>query len=242
MSRLYLKTEFKNNRTIISDSFFTSPLKIAKPFYHKNFTEIMMMTASAGILENDFYDIEIDVAKNSKLKFSGQSYTKIFTSVEKGAVQEVKINVGKNAEFVYLPMPVIPFKNSIFRSNTEIHLDESSKFAMLDIVSCGRMAMGEIFAFKSYTSRITVYMGKKPVFLDNQRLVPRETDLSCIGFFENHTHIGMLYLYGYDIENLPENNNIECGFSKVFCGTCIRISGNSGDDILRFANKIIENI
>lgn len=242
MSRLYLKTEFKNNRTIITDSFFTSPLKVAKPFYHKNFTEIMMMTASAGILENDFYDIEIDVTENSKLKFSGQSYTKIFTSVEKGAVQKVKINVGKNADFIYFPMPVIPFRDSVFRSNTEIHLDKSSKFAILDVISCGRKAMGEIFDFKSYISRITVYIDEKPVFLDNQRLVPYEINLSGLGFFENHTHIGMLYLYGYEVENLPVNDNIEYGFSKAFDGTCIRISGNSGDDILRFANRIIKNI
>lgn len=229
MSYLYLKTEYKNNRTIINDSFFNSPLKIAKPFYHENFTEIMMMTASAGILENDFYDIKIDITENSKLKFSGQSYTKIFTSVEKGAVQKVKINVGKNAEFLYFPMPVIPFKDSIFRSDTEIHLDKNSKFAMFDVVSCGRKAMGEIFDFKSYISRITVYIDKKPVFLDNQRLVPSETDLLSIGFFENHTHMGMLYLYGYEIENLPENDNIEYGFSKALHGTCTRILGSSGN-------------
>lgn len=242
MSRLYLKTGYKNNRTIITDSFFTSPLKIAKPFYHEDFTEIMMMTASAGILENDFYDIEIDVTENSKLKFSGQSYTKIFTSVEKGAVQKVKINIGKNAEFIYFPMPVIPFRDSIFRSDMEIYLDKSSKFVMLDVISCGRKTMGEIFGFKSYISRITVYIDKNPVFLDNQRLVPRETNLSGIGFFENHTHTGMLYLYGYEITDLPENYNIEYGFSEAFNGICIRISGSSGDDILRFANKIIGNI
>lgn len=242
MSYLYLKTENKNNRTIVSDSFFNSPLKIAKPFYREKFTEVMMMTASAGILENDFYDIEIDVTENSKLKFSGQSYTKIFKSVEKGAVQKVKINAGKNAEFLYFPMPAIPFRDSIFRSDTEIHLDKTSKFAMLDVVSCGRRAMGEIFDFKSYISKITVYVDKKPVFLDNQRLVPSETNLSGLGFFENHTHIGMLYLYGYEIENLPENDNIECGFSKALYGTCIRILGSSGDDILRFVNKIIKNI
>ena len=51
----------------------------------------------------------------------------------------------------------------------------------------------------------------------------------------------MLYLYGYEIENLPKNDNIEYGFSKALHGTCIRILSNSGDDILRFVNKIIEN-
>ena len=78
MSRLYICAENKNGRTVITDSFFSSPIKIAKPFYYPDHTEIMMMTASAGMLDGDIYEIEIIVKENASLKFTGQSFTKIF--------------------------------------------------------------------------------------------------------------------------------------------------------------------
>ena len=71
MSRLFIRAENKNGKTVISDCEFISPIKIAKPFYHKNFTEIIMMTASAGMLDGDIYDIEIKVCSGAKLKSTG---------------------------------------------------------------------------------------------------------------------------------------------------------------------------
>ena len=147
----------------------------------------------------------------------------------------------ENAELYYFPTPVIPFKNSIFRNNTEIYLCKTSRFAMLDVISCGRKAMNEVFAFKSYRSKITVYLDNKPVFIDNQILIPDKMDLFSIGFFEKYTHTGMLYIYGFKLDGLPESNNVEAGFSRAKEGICIRILGNSSDEIVRYANEIIKN-
>ncbi|MGN1119922.1 MAG: urease accessory protein UreD, partial [Oscillospiraceae bacterium] len=148
MSRLYICAENKNGTTIISDSFFSSPIKIAKPFYRPDYTEIMMMTASAGMLDGDVYDIEIIVKKGASLKLTGQSFTKIFKSGEKnGAAQRVRITVEDGVRLIYCPQPVIPFADSIFDSRTEVFLEDNASFLMQDIFSCGRNAMGEAFAF-----------------------------------------------------------------------------------------------
>ena len=72
MSTLYLKSEYRNGRTVLSDVDFTAPIKIAKPFYHNEYTEAMIMTASAGILEGDYFEIRIDAENNSKLRITGQ--------------------------------------------------------------------------------------------------------------------------------------------------------------------------
>lgn len=239
MSQLNIKAEQRGKTTVISESFFTSPLKIAKPFYHKNYTEVMMMTASAGIMDGDFYNIQLDVTENANLKFTGQSFTKLFKALTKGASQKVRITVGENAHFLYCPTPVIPFEGSIFKNNTEVHLAKSSHFAMLDIVSCGRKAMNEEFAFELYRSRSSIYVENQLVFLDNQRLAPKEIDFSRIGFFEKYSHIGMLYVFGYDVEEVPEMNNIQIGISETSCGKCIRILGNNGDDILHISEEIL---
>ena len=102
MSRLYLKAENYAGRTVISESFFSAPLKIAKPFYHENFTTVMMMSASAGMLDGDCYDIEIKVCTGARLRFTGQSFNKIFRSTSgKGVAQKVKITVESGGELIY---------------------------------------------------------------------------------------------------------------------------------------------
>lgn len=239
MSHLFLKAENAKGRTVISGSSFTAPLKIAKPFYHDDYTEIIMMTASAGILEGDFYDIEINVMKNASLKFTGQSYTKIFKATDKGAMQRTKINVKSGASFLYCPMPIIPFEESSFTNTTEVYLDGNCHFVMYDILSCGRTAMCETFLFQSYRSRTTVYIDGKMRFLDNQLLIPGEIDLSGIGFFEGYSHMGMMYLYGYENIVIPGSEENEIAMTKASDGICVRAFSNSADEILQQFHWII---
>lgn len=225
MSRLYICAENLNGRTVITDSFFSSPIKIAKPFYRKDHTEIMMMTASAGMLDGDEYDIEIIVKSGAALKFTGQSFTKIFKSGEKGgASQKVRITVENGGKLYYFPQPVIPFTDSIFDCRTEVYLESGSSFVMQDIFSVGRTAMNEYLAFTKYRSRTAVYVDEKLVFLDNVKLVPKDTDFSEIGFFEGYTHSGMMYSYNCCIESNA------CS-SAAHKGTVYRMLGNCAQEI-----------
>ena len=238
MSILRLTAEYRNGRTVIADTEFTAPLKIASPFYRDGCTEVMMMAASAGILDGDRYDIGITVKKNAHLRFTAQSYSKIFKASDSGAFQRVKIIVENGGSFVYMPCPVIPFGESVFDTRTEVMLDEGSKFIMTDILSCGRTAMKERFEFAHYRSRTAVYAADRLCFLDNQRLVPGEKDLSGTGFFEKRSHIGMLYAYGTEPDIL-ECNGIEAAATNAERGICIRAAADSADEIWCYFGKII---
>ncbi|MBP1561436.1 MAG: urease accessory protein UreD [Oscillospiraceae bacterium] len=227
MSRLYLCAEKRGGRTVIADSFFSSPIKIAKPFYRDDHTEVMMMTASAGMLDGDNYDIEIHVKSGASLKFTGQSFTKIFRSGEKGgASQHIKITVEDGGKLAFLPQPVIPFADSKYDARTDVYLGEKASFIMQDIFSCGRTAMNESFAFKSYRSRTAVYVAGKLVFLDNVRLLPSETKLDGIGHFEGNSHSGMMYIY-----NTEHANASDVCSTRAYKGECVRILSESAQDI-----------
>lgn len=198
MSTLKLNAENINGKTVITHYEFTSPLKVMNPFYYKDYTEICMMAASAGMLEGDTYDIEINVKENASLKFTEQSYLKIFKSDILGSVQNVRINVSDGGKFLYFPKPVIPFTGSIYKSSVSVYLSENSKFVMTDIFSCGRVHMNECFGFESFSSRKEIYVNNKLCVLDNQRYVPKEYPLFSMGFFEENTHTGFMYEYGFD--------------------------------------------
>lgn len=238
MSELYIKTEYDGKRTIMTDSYFTSPCKVAKPFIYDDHTEIMVMMASAGMLEGDIYDHRYEICDESRLKITGQSYTKIFKCEKTGVEQNVKITLGENAMLYYCPCPVIPFGGSIFSSKTEFHIKKTSVLMFCDIFACGRAAMGESFLFTSYLAKNRVYIDGVPVFSDFTRLIPKEADLSGIGFFEGYSHTGLIYIYGSDIGELPETAGLEAAMTHASAGICVKVLGNSADEIVRFFKNI----
>lgn len=238
MSRLYLCADTYNGRTVISDSFFTAPFKTAMPFYHNTCTEVMIMTASAGLLDGDECDIEIYVKSGAVLKVTGQSYTKIFRAGPKGGVkQNVKITVENGGTLFYLPQPVIPFSGSIFSNETNIFLKDKASFVMQDILSSGRNAMKESFLFSSYRSRTAVHIEKKLVFLDNLKLVPSEYDPSKTGYFEKHTHSGMLYSYNHTLSKEALQYS-----TKAVKGECLRLLSNNAQALTDIFVSFIQTI
>lgn len=230
MSRLYLRAENQDNRTVITECFFTSPLKTAVPFYHKDFTEVMMMSASAGMLEGDEFDIRIHVCSGASLKFTGQSFDKIFRCSEGGKItRKVKINVESGARLIYQQQPAIPFAGSRFKGETDVRLHSGSVFVIQDVLSCGRAAMEEEFEFSEYRSRLSVKKNGKLIFLDNVRLSPDETDLSGTGFYEGYTHSGMMYADGVDIPDISED--INASVTSAASGKCVRMLSDSAQSI-----------
>lgn len=246
MSVLKLTAEYKNGRTVITDSEFTAPLKIALPFYRTDHTEVMMMAASAGILEGDVYDIEITVREKAFLKFTGQSYTKVFKADKQGASQNVKITVEKGGTLIYDPCPVIPFGGSIFDSSTDVYLSKGSRLAMTDILASGRAAMNEEFAFKSYRSRTAVHIDGRLSYLDNRRLVPEEAPLRGIGFFEGYSHTASAYFYGIDKQPLEDAlsgySSGEAALSLAAAGISVRAAGNGADPIHRLFETMTKTL
>jgi len=232
----------------MSDCFFTSPFKVAKPFYRDNgCTEIMIMCASPGILAGDHYDISIDLSDNTKTIISEQSYRKLFNTGDGFSQQNTRIHVGENAALYYVPYPIVPFAGSRFRSRTDIYLHPSSKLIFGEMVSCGRVAMGERFAFSEFSSRTGVSVDGKLVFLDNGRLInDGGADFSGHGFFEGCSCQGVFFLYGFDASldkrALPEREGIQAAISKSSAGFTIRALADSANNLYHYAGRCTEGL
>lgn len=222
MSVLNICAEFRDDRTILSDVEFSAPLKIAKPFYQNDRTKVMVMAATPGLLPGDSWETDIRLEENAALEITGQSFTKIFKSVDgKCASQKTKIVVGKNASLYYFPMPTVPFKDSVYNAETEIRLEKDSALLFRDIFSSGRVACGEMFAFTSFIVRTKIFVGDRLVFFDSLRLVPEEArkfgaELSSVGFFEGFTHTALYYSYGMDFHLPNESNALEGKVGRLF--------------------------
>ncbi|MGN0484931.1 MAG: urease accessory protein UreD [Lachnospiraceae bacterium] len=196
LTELRLEIEQKNNRSVVSDRYFTAPLKLGIPKLSGDRLEVFCMLASAGLLEGDEHLYTIQCKENTKSRFTDQSYTKLFRMNEGEATKSQQIFLEKNASFFYCPHAVIPFQNSAYTGKMRVTLEESSEFFYTDIFAVGRVGMGETFAFRSYRNRVEVMLKNRPVWIDNTCFFPEKMKLDQSVFFDHATHMGTLYYYG----------------------------------------------
>lgn len=253
-SVLYIKTGFSNNRTIIEDSYFTAPYKIAKPFYNyeHNMAEVMVMSASAGVMEGDSYLTEVEVGNASSLSLQGQSYTKIHKMNNGYAKQKNLFLVQEDAFFDYDPKPSIPFGGSDFFSESTCYLFKGAQYLYSEIIACGRDKSGERFNFKRYKNYNRVFYCNDLIFADNQELRPDIQVLTELGFFEGYTHQATAAYFHDEMKReallerlfdaIKEYRDVEAGISTTYkYGIIIRILANSSD-YLEGITKNIRNV
>lgn len=253
-SLLKIETELKNDKTILKDTFFSAPLKIAKPFYDEyyNMMKLCMLNVSAGIFSGDSFTIDINVNKNSRLELYTQSYSKVFQMKEGFAEQVLNINLEDGATLEYLPHPVIPYANSNYIATNVIRLKETSVLFFRDIISCGRYKRDESFKFKKFKSRTEVYLEGKLVFVDNTFLEPKYQELNTIGFYEGYTHQANVLIFNTKVDEELKNGiveflysykNIEYG-ATVTCknGIIVRILGKSSEKLKMITDELVEYI
>lgn len=211
---------------------------------------VMCLTASAGIMAGDKQDHEIIVEEGAKLEFVSQAYEKIHKMETGSAERNCLLKVAKDAFLYYNPLPTIPFKDSAFTSRIKVHLeDDSSKFIFKEILSAGRCARGEKFAYHFYHNHIQVYLKDQLVYVDNTRLEPSQMPLNALGLFENYTHLGTLLLFNMPAseewlqkvrELLSTAEDIEGGVTITQSqGIVIRILGLGSEKISHIMDKIL---
>lgn len=201
ISHLYLTSTAKQGKTILSDISFTAPYKIMRPFERKDGSiQVMLLAASAGIMEGDRQEFNFDIQSGSNLEFTSQSYDKIHQMISGCAKRFTKIKVAPNANFCFNPQPTIPFKDSAFENTMYIELaDTSSKFQMSEIFSCGRYIRGEKFMYRHYYNFVKIYRQGKLIYRDNTRYDPQEFAMEGMGMYEAYTHLANIFI------SIPQN-------------------------------------
>lgn len=116
------------------------------------------------------------------------------------AKRQVHVHVASHASFCFHQQPTIPFAGSAFENRMRIDLDdETSRFCMCEIFSCGRSARQEYFAYRFYHSLTEIYRQGTIIYRDNTRYDPALFDMGGMGMYESRTHLASLFLTGRKI-------------------------------------------
>lgn len=248
-SVLKIETKIKHEKTILSDSYFTPPFKLLKPFYcENNIMRLCLVNVSPGVLEGDNYKITANMKKGSLLELYSQSYSKIFKMNDGFAAQKVDINMEEGCTLAYMLKPTLPYEDSDFRSETNIKLSKNCNVIFREIISCGRYKRNEIFSFKSFKSRTKIFYEGKLLFMDNTVLIPDEQQLNSIGLYDKFTHQANIIIVSECVnENLKmalvklldQFQDIDFGVSMSFkFGIVIRILGTGSEKLVDITESI----
>lgn len=196
VSRLSLTANTDTDgKTILQDLSFTAPFKVMHPFEKEGgLLQVMLLAASAGIMDGDRQHFAFHVAKGAKLEFTSQAYEKIHQMVEGCAKRHADIHVEGGAFFRYNPQPTIPFADSAFENSMTVHLDGDATFQMSEIFTCGRYIRGEKFAYKRYYNLVDIYRDDKLIYRDNTRYDPAVFQMDSMGMFEDYTHLANIFV------------------------------------------------
>ena len=189
-------------RTIAEDYYFTAPYKIGLPGTEGRAQKVVMMMASAGLLKGDQADCRILCRENTYTELTDQSYTKVFDTEDGMASRKTTITVGDRAVLDYHPCPVIPYANSTFCGSTRIDLKETATLYFSEIMTAGRIAMGEKFAFRRFENRVQISVEGRPVYLELNKMNPEKQQLEDFFYFDQWTHQGTFYYYCPQVESV----------------------------------------
>lgn len=242
-SKLYLSSRLQGDKAVLDKVYFSAPFKVMEPFYREpDDMEVILLSASPGIMEGDFQEQHIHVGKGTKLKLSSQSFEKIHKMKNGCATRRIRICQEKNSLIYYAPQPAIPFKESAFENVIDVELeDTTSRFILQEILSCGRSACGERFDYRYYHSMVQVRRGGRLIYRDNTRYDPHTLYMEETGMYEGYSHLASLLLCGFALGNewvekvrdiLKMAEQAEGGVSVLASGdVVVRILGNQAQQL-----------
>ncbi len=224
-SELRLRAVARNGATAVPELYATMPFKVMHAFDMRaqdlsgytrltdaaradNRTlaapkQLMVMSVSAGIMAGDRQELDIKVGRGAALSMTTQAFEKIHR-MEAGehAKRHTRIHVDAHAYLDYRPLPQIPFADSSYTTDTIIELGgRTSHLIYEEILSCGRAARGERFAYRDYRSHVRIELAGTPIFIDNTVYRPTDMDMQGLGFYGGYSHLANMVLVNLDIDD-----------------------------------------
>lgn len=157
---LRLGFERRGDRTVLAHLDRRAPLLVQQALYWDEALPdlpcVFIITTTGCILQGDRFNIEIDLAPDTRAHVTTQAATKIHSMDANYAAQTQSIVLGENAYMEYLPDPVIPHAHARFVTATHIRVHSTATLLYSEIIMGGRKhhGEGELFQYDVYSSTV----------------------------------------------------------------------------------------
>ncbi len=196
---LRVRAERKGSRTAVVDAYRTAPFHLGLPSDRTGdgSAELIVQGVGPGYLPGDRLAIAISVGAGAALVVRGQGATKAYPSPNGvPATVDVSLTVAHDARLVYLPGELIPFQQAVLEQTTAITVAHGGMLALGEILTPGRVAMGEINLFTRLHLDIEARLAGRLCLVERARLEPAQRPLTSPARHGTRPVAGTLILIG----------------------------------------------
>lgn len=209
--QLRLRFECHNNKTVMVESYFRTPLQVMQAIPDKvGCLAAYLLSPTGGVVQHDSYDIKITLEANTHALVTTVAATKVYRMPQGKAVQHITIDVGENAILEFVPDALILFKDADFEQIVTIKLQKGALCMFQDSVMGGRVAHhDEFLQFRQLRNRLDIRDEEGLIAYDAMQFAPTRHDHNRLGLLDGYTCWGSAYIVG-DISRFQYDNSTFC--------------------------------
>jgi len=148
--------EVVEGQSVLTRTFARSPLKLLTPRTYDHSARLVTSTFGGGLVSGDSIDMRLRVGPGASCVLTTQSAGKVYRSIGATCRQTTTATVGDDALLVVMPDPLYCFADARYEQRQRFDLASSGNLVWLDILTSGRRARGESWAFQTFASRTDV--------------------------------------------------------------------------------------
>jgi len=180
-----------------------------------------------------------------------QGATRVYGMNVSNAIQVVNVSLDDGAYLEFIPDQIIPYKNSRFYQEINFKVHDNATMIYSEIISPGRIGMGEIFDYEiCYLRSIGKNHKDELRFTDYTKIEPKKMNLQDFGVLGQKQITATVYILAKrnDIEKIIQtleseiknSSEIEFSWSTMTKenGILLRILGNTTRDVIRLVYDI----
>lgn len=151
-----LAFERVGNRTVVRTALAHSPLRLLTPRNHGHAAWVYTSSLGGGLVDGDHLTVDLDVAEGASALVSSQGSTRVYRS-PRGCRSELSARVAPGALLAWVPDPTMCFTDARYTQSQDIQLAPGASLILMELLTAGRSAAGERWAFTHYTSSLRVH-------------------------------------------------------------------------------------
>lgn len=150
---------------------------------------------SGGVLGGDQLQLEVNVGPQAQAQLTTTGATRVYRHRPgPDASQQTILRVGRDGLLEYLPDPLIPFAGARYQQQVAIELAEGAGLFYWEMVTPGREASGEIFAYERVGLALELCAGGELVALERMELEPALRPLTSPLRWGHYRYMATLYV------------------------------------------------
>lgn len=174
----------------------TPPLRVVRAFANAGQMAVVHLhNLSGGVLGGDQLHLTAQVEAGAQAQITTTGSTRVYRHRDGYATAEQtnQLYVGRGGLLEYLPDSLIPYTNARFRQTTRIELEDGAGLFYWEVLTPGRTAKGEEFAYDLLQLELEIVANGRPIVIERLRWQPRLHDLRSPARMGNYNYYGVFY-------------------------------------------------